>query len=374
MNATQNIASADLITRAKTQIDLPGFLALNGWRAVPGKDTALHRFLVGTGGERILVNRAAASGHWVWRDLADATKRGTIVDACEQLLGFSRRQMFGVLRRTLRELPPALPLARGTLTHAVPVAAERLSRPPRQLAPLGEQAVAYLTRERCLDPATVAAFAYRLRSNPHGHLVAPHNGDGDGEERGEGWRSFVGSRDDGARRGRSLWHARPHGGGLVTIILVAESVIDALSAWQALDAEKRSRTLLVSTAGSLSEAGKAKLMRLVREAQQEQSRAGGRGKIVIADASDVGEAGTQAREDALYSLSAYLGAGYERLSPPTGKDWNEAVVSQRNFAQAQWAAQQSDALQTPFYPNAVEEEHQDERHECGLGAGRGHGR
>lgn len=356
--ARNTAASADLLTRAKTQVDLPGFLALHGWRAVPGKDTARHRLLAEPGGERILVGRAAASGHWVWRNLADTTKRGTIVDACAQLFGLSRGQTYGALRRALQEPPPVLPLARGHTTIAAtrPVV-EATPRPPRRLGPLGERATAYLTGKRGLDPATLAAFRHRLRSNAHGHLVAPHNDDGDGEERGEGWRSFVGSREDGPRRGRSLWYARPQGGDLTTFILVAESVIDALSAWQRLDADKQRHTLLVSTAGALSGAGKAKLMRLVRETQQERWRAGCRGKVVLADASDVGEAGTQARVDALYALSAYLGAGYERLAPPTGKDWNETLLASPPRLNAQPDEQvRTDAPQIAAYLAPAEDD------------------
>ena len=124
------------------------------------------------------------------------------MDACGQLLGFSRGQTYGALRRALQEPPSTLPLARGHTTIAATTSpvVEATPRPPRRLGPLSEPATAYLTTKRGLDPSTLAAFRHRLRSNSHGHLVAPHNDAGDGEERGEGWRSFVGNREDGPDR------------------------------------------------------------------------------------------------------------------------------------------------------------------------------
>ena len=117
------------------------------------------------------------------------------------------------------------------------------------------------------------------------------------------------------------------------MVLVGKSVISALSVWQILESEVHRRVMLVSATCSLSGAGRVKLIRMVGQLQQERLRAGERGKIVLADASDVGEEGTEAREGALSALAAFCGAKYERLAAPVGKDWNETVVASHRAAQ-----------------------------------------
>ena len=123
--------------------------------------------------------------------------------------------------------------------------------------------------------------------------------------------------------------------------MVAESAVDALSAWQRLDPETQGCTQIISTGGSFSGAGKAKLRRLIEEAKEECRRAGG-GKLPLVDASDVGEATTQVREDTLHAFADNQGVKYVRWAPDDGcKDWNDVVIAERRAQEAQEAAQEA---------------------------------
>ena len=91
-----------------------------------------------------------------------------------------------MIRQAVTSPPPDLPLGRsGHFSSSTSAPALRSqvppSRPKRVLPPLTRDATYFLTNVRCLDEATVAAFAHRLRSHPHGGwLVCPHNAEGDG--------------------------------------------------------------------------------------------------------------------------------------------------------------------------------------------------
>ena len=201
------------------------------------------------------------------------------------------------------------------------------------------QTVAFLERAYGLTPELLAPFAHGLRSTHEGHLFAPHHGDGDGEE--YGWQidgslleHFTdGRRDEGRGRGPSVWSADPEPSAPLRFVLVAESVPVALAAAAKLDPEARACTRIVSTAGDLSEAGKRKLVKLIREAQQECVRAGG-GKLVLLDASNVGEPRATVRADSFYRLAAFTGARYERWESEGYKDWTEVLVAEQRAREA----------------------------------------
>ena len=342
---SRKITDSELIEWAKHEVDLPGWFAARGYRAVPDEDSALHWLLVGPGGT-LRVNRAQESNHWVWKDVADRRRTGTIIDACRLLFGFNTGQVFAELRRNLKNPPSPLPLA-GRAT-AVPASVSSEPRPPRTLLPLTEIAAEFLTQECCLDRATVEAFAHQLQADPvTGHLVCAHNAEGNGEEYplqadGPAHIHSYRERQDGPSRGRSVWHASPRPGDATMAIMVADTPVGALSAWQRLDPATQRRTMIVSTTDDFSEAGKRKLSRLIQQARQECVRAY-RCKLVLIDASDVGKATTEAREGTLYALAASHGAKYERWGTGVGNDWHDALVADRRAQEAEEEAAREDA-------------------------------
>lgn len=209
----------------------------------------------------------------------------------------------------------------------------------RTIHPMTEQNRDFLGRWCGLAPAMVAPYAHQLRSTSEGHLFAPHNGDGHGEEYtlqadGSILGTFTGgSRADGRGRGPSLWSAYPESSGPIRFILVAESMLSALAAAAKLDPAAQIGTRIVSTAGDLSEIGKLKLVRLIRQAQRECARSDG-GRVVLMDASSLGEQGTTAQEDRLQQLAASVGAGYERWVPEGHKAWHEVLLAERHAQKA----------------------------------------
>ena len=313
----------DLLDRAKRDVDLPGWFATLGWVADPEHDSKLHRALRGPGGERVIVTRKS-DGHWFFYDPLDRARKGTIYDAVGIYAGAaSSGQQFAALRRALIAPPASVPVlharTRSTATGSTP-------KPSTPLGPLGAAATKYLTSERLLSEATIEAFRHALGERG-GAAVAAHNRQG-GEERGpDGWRSFGGGNtDDGPARGRSAWIAAPAGGVQPTQIIVAESFIDSLSAWQMLPATERATTAVASTGGSLCAASISKLARALERIP---------GATVL-DATDRGERTTEQRTAQLRLAVEATGGAYSRLEPPPGqKDWNDAL---RAAAVAQAAA------------------------------------
>ena len=263
-----------MLERAKREIDLPGFLGAHGWWAVRGHDSLNSRCLDGPDGSRLIVSRAR-DGHWQWFDATGGG--GTVVDVCIRLLRLGWGHTMSKLRRALTEPPPPLPVAGRT------IAGSRRSGPAPgapplenetahlseiaptvepELQPLGERGRAYLVQHRHLAPETVDASAHNLRQNRYGSVRALHHRQsGNGEERGENWKSFIGNQADGEGRGRSLWICFPTRG--CSRLIVAESFVSALSAWELLSVEERMVTGLVSTAGAISSAGAARLGRVL---------------------------------------------------------------------------------------------------------------
>ncbi len=344
-----------LIERAKRDVELAAFLGTHGW-TTHHNDTARWRLLSGPDDQRILVHRAA-SGDWLWRDAHDRAVGGSIYHAARRLLGLDHGRVMAAIRAAVVTPPPPLPAGRGgrsTVTTAK-------QNPTRALYPLGKSGRAYLSETRRIDPATLNAFAHALGENKHGSSVAPHNKAGDGEERGEHWTShFHGGQDDGPGRGRSLWIAVPENGTTPRELMVAESFIDALSAWELAPDDVRTRSGVASTGGAISEAGKNKLL-LALTRMKEQHK--GLTTVRLVDLTDVGERATAARTDFLRDLAERAGVEYRRITPSheNTKDWNEELVATKAIAQAaQEAVKAAESraayLPPPDEPEAFEEE------------------
>ncbi len=364
-NDHEKMTDEELIETAKLKVDLAGFLATHGWIAAPG-DTRDWRKLAGPGGQQILVHRAEGTNHWTWYILPDKAQTGTIIDACQNLLGMTWGRTLGTLRKTLKTPPSALPLHHGGRPSAkVATFPPAGSRPARTLDPLGTVATEFLTTNRCLDPVTVEAFAHWLRADPDdGHLVCPHNEQGDGEEYiplpdGSTRKRFTGAMRDGEGRGRSLWHAKPKDHEPIQVVVVNDTALDAVSAWQCLDPATQPETMVISTAGNFSAAGEKLLPLLIQQLHDERNRTGTvQGKLTLVDASDVGEAGTEEREGILQAIAAAMEMRYVRWEPTEGcKDWNEVVQAAKREQEAQEAAWQAESMAAYLAPkeDALEE-------------------
>ena len=259
--------------------------------------------------------------------------------------------------RERKEPVPALPVRPGTQpseSAGAPAVRDPQPELPRTLYPMTAQNSEFLEEFCGLTPEMVAPFAHQLHSTSEGHFIAPHNSDGDGEEYwpqadGSILQSFTGgSRNDGRGRGPSLWSADPEPAGPIQVVLVAESVLVALAAAAKLVPATRACTRIVSTAGDLSEAGQHKLITLIREAQRECDRAVG-GKLVLVDASNLGEQGTTVWEDTLYQVAASTDAKYERWVPEGDKGWLDVVSAER-------CAQEAASAQEARVPDPVPEQ------------------
>ncbi len=312
----------ELLRRAKREIDLAGFLGAHGWLSVPGKDSRTSRCLAGPDGSRVIISQAQ-DGHWQWFD-AQAGRGGSIIDACSLLLGRTWAQTMAELRSSLGSPPPPLPVAGAGSPARTSVPRLPTVRVQPDLRPLGGHGRDYLVKRRHLAPATIDAFAHALRENVHGSVRVLHNEHGDGEERSQNWKAFVGSQADGEGRGRSLWIAFP--APLCSRLVVAESFISGLSAWELLPANQRMITGIASTGGAISAAGIKQLEQLlVRMREQHVQVRTGR-KVWLLDGSDQGEARTVQRTTFLKAMADSVGVSYWRYAPRQAHDWNDALA------------------------------------------------
>ncbi len=179
-------------------------------------------------------------------------------------------------------------------------------------------------RQRLLAPETFRTFAHALRENARGSVRALHNEYGDGEERGENWKAFVGSQADGEGRGRGLWVTFP--APLCSRLIVAESFVSGLSAWEMLPANQRMITGIASTGGTISAAGTKQLEQLLVGMRDHhvQERTGR--KVWLLDASDQGEARTAQRTASLMAMAESVGVSCWRYAPRQAQDWNDALA------------------------------------------------
>ena len=194
---------------------------------------------------------------------------------------------------------------------------------------MDEAGTAYLTGLCALDPATVTAFAHSLRSLPGGVVVGLHNDQGDGEQKGPHTPAqFYGSQDDGPGRGRSLYVAMPQPGRTPEVLLVTDGFLDALSAWECMEAHLQPITGVASTGGSVTVAGDDKLRRMLPgmvRAHGQLSRPT-LSKPVLIDAGDASSQGAEPRAAWLQEATATVAKKYLRVAPPEGENWNEYLA------------------------------------------------
>ena len=284
------------------------------------------------------------------------------------------------LRRALTEPPPPLPVAGRTIAGSRR-SGSAPSAPPLEnetahlseiaptvepeLQPLDERGRAYLVQHRHLAPETVDASAHNLRQNRYGSVRALHHRQsGDGEERGENWKSFIGNQADGEGRGRSLWICFPTRG--CSRLIVAESFVSALSAWELLSVEERMVTGLVSTTDAISSAGVARLGRLLVGMREHHAREQTGEPIWLYDASDQGEARTAVRTKLLAEIAEQAEINYWRYQPPA-QGWNDALAEAKNQAPYRDAYSENDVVDPEFASDQQVQEPPPTRRRSGRG-------
>ena len=301
------ISWSSLCVQAEAVVNLPGFFHKRGWRVEPVHDTQEQRALMNRStGQRVVVYRDFDSGRWHWLT-PDDRKTGGIIEAARE---FFAMDSLAALRAELQELfdyPPA------------PVPFPMLGW---NLSPLGFRGRAHMAEAMLLSQNTIAAFADTLCEDADGNVVALHNQTESGEIDGHDGQGFVDNSDEGSVEQRGFWHSSLSHLQNATYILVAPSLRDALIAWQALDDHTlQAQSILISTTGGISEAGREKLKRLVRHVCAAQRMRGRRDEVTLVDLTATGEGRTANQSESLTSLAEMLEVGYLQFAPADGSDW-----------------------------------------------------
>ena len=229
---------------------------------------------------------------------------------------------FGQVRKRLRDLvglaPSHPPARRRRKTETPPKPPAQMWRERPTLAQ-GSPAWRYLTGERRLHPAILAAAGLfdAVREGPKGSAWFAHR-DHEGrltcvEMRGPDWRGCSEGGEKGLFR-------LPGGMGVPTRLAACEAPIDALSL---ADLEAlRADTLYVSTTGGMGPLTLACLEGLLRGIATRP------GAVLVA-ATDADAAGERYAKQ-LAELAQAAGVRSERLRPPSGhNDWNEHLQTKR---------------------------------------------
>lgn len=211
----------------KTHINLSEYAAAQGYvidRKGSSRNSALMRT---SSGDKIVIARNGASGHWMYFSVRDDSDNGTIIDfvqnrkACK--LGGVRQELrpwVGSARAPVRPQPDLF------AQHLEPTSKTR-ARVVLELArmtPLASHA--YLEERRGLPASLLCSprFAGRIMTDFRGNAVFPHAdkyGPCGYEIKNAGFTGFAPGGDKG------LWFSAARKGD--TALVIAESAIDALS-------------------------------------------------------------------------------------------------------------------------------------------------
>ena len=304
-----------LVAHAAVNVDLPGFFYAQGWRVDPAHDTQKRRALIEhTTGRLVTVYRDPGTHCWHWV-AAEGRQSGGIVEAVQMLLAvISPADIITQLLALLKQPPAAIPF---------PVV-------ERALSPLGRRGRAYLAQTLSLNRETIAAFAGAVQEDVYGNVVALHDPAGAGEVGGADANGFV-ARDgrNGPSQERSLWYARPSSRQSTTLILVATTLRDALTAWQILgDPALQAQAVLVSTAGAITQTGVERLTKLVRQVRGAQNVRGHGDSVTLIDLTCIAEDEIIHQSDRLIALAESLEVQYLRSVPgEEATTWSEYLRS-----------------------------------------------
>jgi hypothetical protein len=295
----------DELERFKTEISLADVAQAHGYGLDRRESSRSSLVLRHANGDKIVIATDAADGHGIYFSVRDPADHGSVIDFVQRRRGLN----LGQARKALREwlsVPSSFPTA-PTRHFRIP-RPEPISRDRAALAiqwqRMSPYAGGYL-EGRGLAPATLAAFADRIRTDERGNAVFRHDdlsGLSGWEIKNRGFTGFAaGGRKAlfGVRAGIPSQADPPR-------IVVTESAIDALSFHQIDSAP----ALLLSFAGSLSPE-QGELLRFVLA------------KYPAAEVLAAMDADAQGDEFALLIRSLRPDAC--RVRPAQGKDWNDVI-------------------------------------------------
>lgn len=305
----------DELQRFKTDIDLIQYCAGCGYE-VDRAESSRTSTIMRRGTEKIGV-AVDTDGHWVYSDLRDEGKGGSIIDFVQDTQGLN----LGQVRKELRS-------AAGHIAQ-IPIANR-----PRKPEPSSHsrQAVqhAYIKarptggrhdylEERGIEPATLTdpRFAVMVKADDRGNAIFPHYdlmGLSGYEIRGQDFKGF-------SRHGeKTIWHSANLESAKEVIFV--EGAINALSHAQLYPNPQAG---YVSIGGQMSQQQRQLIAQLMRDAA-------GRGAVLVfaTDNDEAGEKHAQALK-ALAPAAAVL----ERDRPGQGMDWNEQFIAAQEQEQEQ---------------------------------------
>lgn len=297
----------DELQRFKTDIDLISYCAGCGFE-IDQSESSRTSTIMRRGGEKIGV-AIDTDGHWVYSDLRNDGKGGSIIDFVQH----TQKLNLGQVRKELRS-------AAGIIND-IPIA-QRPKRPERSTA--SRQAVqhaylkthvtngrhAYLQNVRGIDSDILKdpRFNGMIKIDDRGNAIFPHydeNGLSGYEIRG---RDFKGFSKHGEK---SIWCSANV--RTAKEVIFVEGAINALSHAQL---NPHLNAAYISIAGQMSDHQRE----LVAYAM---SRAHERGAAIVL-ATDSDEAG-EAHAQALRDLAPAAAALYRDTPPRAGMDWNELL-------------------------------------------------
>jgi hypothetical protein len=261
--------------------------------------------------DKVIVARDQG-GHWIYFSVRDDRDHGTIID----FVHHRENRSLGEVRKQLRDYlgtPPPDRAPRERAPDLKPIERDRAAVERTWAAASSVNNSLYLN-ERALRPETLTdpKFVGTWKQDARGNLLFVHR-DEDGISGYEiKNRGFTGFATGGTKR---LWHSVP--GQLDTVLVVAESAIDALSYHQ-LHGEGAVRTRYASLAGAPSQP-QLELVARVLAAMPAKS--------TLIAAIDGDEGGRKIAEHLAAVAAKRPGVAFQRDSPDLslGKDWNDAL-------------------------------------------------
>lgn len=297
---------ANELARFKTDIDLVAYCAGCGYE-IDKVESSRTSTIMRMSGAKIGV-AVDTDGYWVYSDLRNEGKGGSIIDFVQHTQGLN----LGQVRKELRG-------AAGRIAQ-IPIAQR-----PRKPEPSSrsQQAVQhayintlptngrhdYLENERGIDSATLQdpRFALMVKVDPQGNAIFPHFDDtglSGYEIRGQDFKGFSESGE------KTIWHSA----NLETAreVIFVKGAINALSYAQLYP---NAEAAYVSIGGQMSQQQRQLVAQVMREAVQREA--------VIVFATDGDEAGEEHAQE--LKVMAPAGAHIERDRPQQGMDWNDQL-------------------------------------------------
>lgn len=297
----------DELARFKTDINLVSYCAGFGYE-IEKAESSRTSTIMRSGGEKIGV-AVDTDGHWVYSDLKNEGKGGSIIDFVQNTQGLN----LGQVRKELRG-------AAGQISQ-IPIAQRpRKPEPSSHLRQAVQHAYIttrpinghhdYLEQERGIESETLTdpRFELMVKTDIRGNAIFPHHDDmglSGYEIRGQDFKGF-------SKHGeKTIWHSANLNDAPQEIVFV-EGAINALSHAQL---HPNPLAAYVSIGGQMSQEQQQLVAKVMRDAAQMGA--------VIVFATDGDEAGEK-HAQALRVL-APAGAAIKRDRPEQGMDWNDQL-------------------------------------------------